>query len=113
MAITWTNNIDPQKAEKIPGWVFFQENRLQARIHGNTFWNIKGTLEENFPIEDFLFDPIVLTLNHPQDYDGNFTGTIGRGEISMSWEKSGATINGRSPVGDFEIKGQSYVNYSP
>ena len=113
MAITWANNIDPLKAQKIPGWIFFEENRLRARIHGNTFWNIKGTLEENFPIDDFLFDPIVLTLNQIQDYEGNFTGTIGRGEISLLWDKSGATINGRSPVGDFEIKGQTIVDYAP
>ena len=113
MATTWADYIDPLKAEKIPGWAFFEQDRFQARIHGNSFWNIKGKLEENFPIGDFLFDPIILSLNHPQDFEGNFTGTIGRGEISLSWDKSDATIVGRSPVGDFTVKGQSVVDYAP
>ncbi len=97
----------------IPGWVFFQEDRFQARIHGNTFWNIRGKLDEKFPLDDFLFDPLVLTLNRPDDFTGKFNGTIGQGQISLAWENSVATITGRSPVGDFEIKGESEVSYSP
>lgn len=113
MAITQANNIDLIKEEKIPGWVFFQENRFLGRIHGNTFWNIKGKLDENFPYDDFLFDPLVYTINHPQDLAGKFNGTIGKGQISLAWEQSGATIEGRSPIGDFEIKGETFVDYSP
>ena len=30
-----------------------------------------------------------------------------RGQISLLWEKSGATITGRSGVGDFVVKGES------
>ena len=82
-------------------------------MHGNTFWNILGELDDPFPIDEFLFDDLILTLNRPEDFDGNFTGTIGRGEISLLWDKSGATINGRSPIGDFTIKGQTHVAYSP
>lgn len=93
--------------------MFFAQTTVQARIHGNTFWNIKGALDDPFPMDEFLFDPLIFTLSHPQDFDGNFTGTIGRGEISLTWEKSGATINGRSPIGDYTVKGQTHVDYSP
>ena len=99
--------------EKIPGWVFFEENRIQARIHGETFWNIKGKIEEKFPADDFLFDSLTFTLNHPLDFEGPFTGVVGRGEIVLNWEKSGASIVGRSPIGDFSIKGQTYIDWSP
>ncbi|KAF9373279.1 hypothetical protein CPB97_000675 [Podila verticillata] len=99
--------------EKIPGWVFFEENRLRARVHGNTFWNVQGKLEEKFPVDDFLFDPVVFALNRPEDFQGPFTGHIGRGEIRLKWEESGATITGRAPIGDFDIKGDSHIDYSP
>ncbi|KAF9959299.1 hypothetical protein BGZ72_009876, partial [Mortierella alpina] len=98
--------------ERAPGWLFLEENRLQARIHGNTYWNIRGQLDEKFPIDDFLFDPSIFTFNHPKDFEGPFSGRIGRGEVNLKWE-SGATITGRSPIGDFEVKGKSYVAYSP
>ncbi|KAL2065140.1 hypothetical protein VTL71DRAFT_4281 [Oculimacula yallundae] len=99
--------------EKIPGWVFLEGKRFQARIHGNTFWNVKGELDENFPIEDFLLDPLIFSLNHPADFEGSFSGRIGRGEVNLKWEKSGATIVGRSGAGDFEIKGKTRVDWSP
>ncbi|KAK3835437.1 MAG: hypothetical protein JOS17DRAFT_737159 [Linnemannia elongata] len=98
--------------EQIPGWVFFSENRLQGRVHGNTYWNIKGELDEKFPIDDLLFDPLIYTLNHPTDFDGPFSGRIGRGEILLKWERSGATITGRSGLGDFEVKGKTRVDWS-
>ncbi|KAJ5040346.1 uncharacterized protein L3040_006002 [Drepanopeziza brunnea f. sp. 'multigermtubi'] len=101
------------KSEQIPGWMFFDGKRLQARIHGNTFWNIKGELAQALPMDEVLLDPIIFCLNHPSDFDGPFTGRIGRGEILMTWEKSGATIRGRSGLGDFEIKGTTEVDWSP
>ena len=101
------------KKEKVPGWVFLTGERFQARITGNSFWNIKGKLDEKFPLEDFVFDPLTFSLNQPEDFAGNFNGTIGKGEINLAWEKSGATMYGRSAVGDFEIKGQTHVDYSP
>lgn len=106
-------NFSTAQVEQIPGWVFIEEDTLRARIHGHTFWNIKGKLAEAFPLEDFLFDPLLFTLNNPEDYSGDFNGTIGRGQISLEWPKTGATISGRSPVGDFEIKGTTKVDYSP
>ena len=112
MVITQANTIDLIKSEKIPGWAYFEGNRLQARIHGNTYWNIKGELDEKFPIGEFLFDPLILTLNHPTDFEGKFNGTIGKGQISLGWEKSGATIIGRSPVGDFEVNGKTTIDWS-
>ncbi|KAI9240062.1 MAG: hypothetical protein BYD32DRAFT_409445 [Podila humilis] len=99
--------------EKIPGWIFFDQNRIQGRIHGNTYWNIKGELQEKFPLDEFLLDPVVYSLNHPADFDGPFSGRIGRGEIVLKWEKSGATIIGRSGQGDFEVKGKTHVDWSP
>ncbi|KAF9149302.1 hypothetical protein BG015_008899 [Linnemannia schmuckeri] len=99
--------------EQVPGWVFFNQNRIQGRVHGNTFWNIKGELKENFPMDDFMFDPVTYTLNHPADFEGPFSGKIGRGEITLKWERSGATITGRSPIGDFEVEGKTYVDWSP
>lgn len=99
--------------EKVPGWIFFEQNRIQARIHGNTFWNVKGSLEEKFPVDDFLFDPVTLTFKHQMDFDGPFTGHIGRGQLLLKWEKSGATITGRAPIGDFKVKGETYVDHSP
>ncbi|KAH8662409.1 hypothetical protein BX600DRAFT_498942 [Xylariales sp. PMI_506] len=110
---TWANDLDLVKAEKIPGWAYFEGETFRARIHGNTFWNVKGKLKEPFPLDDFLFDPLLFTLNHPEDFSGEFNGTIGRGQISLTWEKSGATIVGRSPVGDFEVAGKSEIDYSP
>ncbi|KAG0273238.1 hypothetical protein BGZ97_010767, partial [Linnemannia gamsii] len=71
-----------------------------------------GKLEEKFPVDDFLFDPVVLTFNRPQDFEGSFTGRVGRGEILLKWEKTGATLTGRAPIGDFEVKGETYINYS-
>ena len=113
MAITQANKIDLIKSDKIPGWVFIEEDRFQARVHGNTFWNIKGKLDERYPIDESLFDPVIFTLNVPHDFEGTFNGTIGNGQIFLAWEKSGATITGRSPVGDFEVKGESSIRYSP
>ncbi|KAL9625989.1 MAG: hypothetical protein Q9204_007675 [Flavoplaca sp. TL-2023a] len=100
-------------SEKIPGWAFFAGDTLLARVHGNTFWKIKGKLDEKLPIDDFLFDPLRFTLSHPIDFEGTFNGTIGKGEVSLAWEKSGATITGKSPVGDFEVKGESTIDFSP
>ncbi|KAG0373977.1 hypothetical protein BGX24_010986 [Mortierella sp. AD032] len=99
--------------EQIPGWAFFDQNQLQGRIHGNTFWNIKGQLEEKLPLDELLFDPVIYALNKPQDYEGSFSGRIGRGEIVLTWKKSGATITGRSGQGDYEVKGKTYVDWSP
>ncbi|KAH7364633.1 hypothetical protein BKA65DRAFT_546502 [Rhexocercosporidium sp. MPI-PUGE-AT-0058] len=99
--------------ERIPGWLYFDGKRLQGRIHGNTFWNIKGELAKDFPIHEFLMDPVIFTLNHPTDFDGAFTGEIGRGEVSLKWEKSGATITGRSGAGDYTVEGKTHVDWSP
>ncbi|KAF3935376.1 hypothetical protein ABW20_dc0100636 [Dactylellina cionopaga] len=101
------------ETEQIPGWLFLQGARLQGRIHGNTYWNIKGELNEKLPIEELLLDPLIYNLNHPTDFEGEFTGRIGRGEVIFKWEKSGATITGRSGQGDFEIKGKTRVDWSP
>ncbi|OWP06901.1 twin-arginine translocation pathway signal sequence domain protein [Marssonina coronariae] len=101
------------KREQIPGWIYFDGQRMQARIHGNTFWNIKGELGEDFPQGEFLFDPLIFSLNHPNDFEGDFTGEIGRGEINLKWEKTGATITGRSPVGDFKVNGKTRIDWSP
>ncbi|KAI9050373.1 hypothetical protein LZ554_005538 [Drepanopeziza brunnea f. sp. 'monogermtubi'] len=116
------------KSEQIPGWIFFDGKRLQARIHGNTFWNIKGEhkdtrtnilpsatppVAEALPMDEVLLDPMIFSLNHPSDFEGSFTGQIGQGEILMKWEKSGATMRGRSGLGDFEIKGTTKVDWSP
>ena len=99
--------------EKIPGWIFFEQNRVQGRIHGSSYWNIKGELDENFPMDELLLDPVTYSLNYPTDFDGPFSGHIGRGEIILKWEKSGATITGRSGQGDFDVKGKTHVNWSP
>ncbi|PBP22574.1 hypothetical protein BUE80_DR006439 [Diplocarpon rosae] len=101
------------KQENIPGWIFFDGQKIQARIHGNTFWNIKGELMDQFPMDEFLFDPLIFSLNHPNDFEGEFTGQIGRGEITLQWEKSGASIKGRSSVGDYTIKGKTHIDWSP
>ena len=92
--------------------MLFAGDRILARIHGNNYWNIKGQLDEKLPIDEIVFDPLLFTLSSLQDYDGNFTGTIGRGEIFLTWT-SGATINGRSSIGDYEVKGQTHVDHSP
>ena len=96
--------------DMIPGGVFLNEDRLRARIHGNSYRNIKCKLDEEFPLDEFLFDPLVFTLNRPDDFAGKFNGTVGQGRISLAWENSGATIMGRSPIGDFEVKGETYVH---
>ncbi|OAG20575.1 hypothetical protein CC77DRAFT_1020258 [Alternaria alternata] len=99
-------------AERIPGWVFFEGKHFMGRIHGNTFWRIKGELADDFPVEDFLNDPLVFTLNHPQDFEGEFTGEFGNGQMKMNWT-SGATITGRSGLSDHTIKGKTTIDYSP
>ncbi|EFY84359.1 hypothetical protein J3458_015221 [Metarhizium acridum] len=109
----WPAISNPEEYEEIDGWVLFSEEKLQARIHGNTFWNVKGKLDDRFPVGSFKFDPVTFRLRHPEDYKGRFTGYAGRGQIVLRWEKSGATISGRSPIGDFPIEGESYVDYSP
>lgn len=101
------------KQEQIPGWLFLDGKRLQGRIHGNTFWNIKGELSEALPIDELLLDPLIYKLNHPTDFEGDFKGRIGRGEAILTWEKSGASIIGRSGYGDFEFTGKTYVDWSP
>jgi hypothetical protein len=85
---------------------------MQGRIHGNTFWRIRGELTEDFPAEEFLFDPLVFTLNHPQDFEGEFTGEFGNGQMKMNWT-SGATITGKSGLSDHTIKGKTTIDYSP
>jgi hypothetical protein len=83
-----------------------------GRIHGNTFWQIKGELADDFPLEDFLFDPLFFTLNQPQEFEGEFTGEFGNGQMKMNWT-SGATIVGRSPLDDITIKGKTIIDYLP
>ncbi|KAH9220355.1 hypothetical protein DL95DRAFT_290092, partial [Leptodontidium sp. 2 PMI_412] len=102
-----------QQQEEIPGWIYFDGKRFQGRIHGNTYWNIKGELDEALPIDELLIDPVVFKLNHPTDFDGEFTGHIGRGEAVLKWEKTGASISGRSGHGDFAFKGKTYIDWSP
>ncbi|CAN9095037.1 unnamed protein product [Alternaria alternata] len=97
--------------EKIPGWVFVEGKRIMGRIHGNAFWTIKGELAENLPVEDFLFDPLLFSLNHPKDFEGEFTGEFGNGQMKMNWT-SGATIIGRSWLTDHTIKGKTVIDYS-
>ncbi|KAF5132799.1 hypothetical protein E5D57_003420 [Metarhizium anisopliae] len=109
----WPAGSNPREYEEIEGWILFTEQKLQARIHGNTFWNVKGKLDDKFPVGSFKFEPVTFTLRRPEDYNGRFTGHAGRGEIVLRWEKSGATIAGRSPIGDFFLKGESYIDYSP
>ena len=101
------------KREEIPGWLFFEGDTLRARIHGNSFWNIKGKLGQKFPRDDFLFDPLTFGLNNPTDFAGPFNGTVGEGFISLLWKQSGASIRGRSPIGDFVISGESTVDFGP
>ncbi|KAG0270772.1 hypothetical protein BGZ95_001547, partial [Linnemannia exigua] len=67
-----------------------------------------GKLEEKFPVDDFLFDPLTFTFNHPKDFEGPFKGHIGRGEIFLKWEKSDASIRGRAPIGDFSVTGETH-----
>ena len=88
------------------------QDKFQAGIRRDTSWNIRGNLDEKFPFDDFFFDDLIFKLSQPQDFAGNFTGTIGKGQISLAWEQSGATIFGRSSVGEFEIKGQTHVDYA-
>ncbi|KAK0511650.1 hypothetical protein JMJ35_006223 [Cladonia borealis] len=110
---TPVTSLAAETKDMIPGWAFIDGDRLRARTHGNTFWNIKGTLDQKFPLDEFLFDPLIFTLKRPDDFAGNFNGTVGQGQISLAWENSGATIIGRSPVGDFEVSGKTLVDYSP
>jgi len=79
-----------------------------GRLHGNTFWKIKGDLADDFPLEDFLFDPLMFTFNHHEDFEGEFTGEFGNGQMKMNWT-SGAAIFGRSFLGDTTIKGKTTV----
>ena len=111
MAIIEADNIGPIKSEKIPGWVFIEKDRFIARLHGNVFWSIQGKVDEIFPTDELLLDPVFMTLNVPEDFAGKFNGTIGRGEISLTWEKSGAMITGRSHFGDVEVHGETIVRY--
>ncbi|KAH6709677.1 hypothetical protein BKA61DRAFT_489226, partial [Leptodontidium sp. MPI-SDFR-AT-0119] len=105
--------VSNQQQEEIPGWIYFDGKRFQGRIHVNTYWNIKGELDEALPIDELLIDPVVFKLNHPTDFDGEFTGHIGRGEAVLKWEKTGASISGRSGHGDFAFKGKTYIDWSP
>lgn len=66
---------------------------------------------EKIPVGEALFDPVIFSLTIPNDMAGAFNGTIGKGQISLAWDKSGATITGRSRYGDFEVKGGSLINY--
>ncbi|KAG0275243.1 hypothetical protein BGZ97_010344 [Linnemannia gamsii] len=99
--------------EKVPAWIFFKWNQIQARPYTDEDWTIVGWLEEKFPVSDFLFDPVILTFNKPKDFAGPFTGRVGRGEILLRWEESGATITGRAPIGDYEISGETYLSSPP
>lgn len=86
------------------------ENNFRGRIHGTTFWNIAGTFEEKIPVDEYPFDPLIFIFDHPDDMAGPFNGTVGNGQISLVWEKSGATIIGRSGLGDWAVKGNSSIN---
>ncbi|KAF9320278.1 hypothetical protein BG003_006668 [Podila horticola] len=97
---------------KLPGYLYLEDKRIIGRIHGPTFWHIKGELQDKMPLDSLLIDPVIYSLNHPLDLEGSFTGSIGRGEITLKW-KSGATITGRAGYGDFNIKGETYVEHSP
>lgn len=109
-----TNRTKAAQGERIPGWVFIEQNRLQGRIHGRTFWNVKADLSESFPLDEVLFDPVVFELNRPEDYSGDFVGSITDGIFSLQWQKSGATITGRTAVtGVYTIRGVGRTDYSP
>ena len=112
----WANNNDPIKSERIPGWLFINGDSFQARIHGNTFWNVKGKLSEKFLLDEYLFDPLIFTLNHPADFEGSFNGTFGKDQVSLVWEKSGATIGSNRQTGldqAIEVKGETKIDWSP
>ncbi|KAG0260475.1 hypothetical protein DFQ27_003503 [Actinomortierella ambigua] len=98
--------------EKMPGYVFLAENHLRAEPLDNLDWIVLGKLEDEIPKDPFKFQPVTYTLNKPQDFEGEFEGHVGRGEISLVWKKSGASMIGRSPIGDFKVKGTSVVLYT-
>lgn len=100
--------MDMIKTEQISGWAFITGVSFEARSHDNMFWGIRGILDEKFPIDEFLFDPITFTFSHLGDFVGKFNGTVGSGEISLKW-KSGGTMRGESSVGDYEVTGQSTI----
>ncbi|KAF9579517.1 hypothetical protein BGW38_004196 [Lunasporangiospora selenospora] len=99
------------KVQELPGYVFIDNDRIVARVHGPTFWHIKGELSKTIEL-DTLFDPVTFTLNHPVDFDGPFTGSISEGEIVLRW-KSGATITGRSDYGNYEVSGVAKAWFTP
>ncbi|KAG0260479.1 hypothetical protein DFQ27_003507 [Actinomortierella ambigua] len=94
--------------EKVPGSIFFSENRLQGQPLENSYWMLIGQLNEQIPKEAFKLAPVIYTMNGLQDFEGEFEGYVGRGEIRLKWS-SGATIQGRSDKGDFKVSGRSFV----
>ncbi|KAG0260476.1 hypothetical protein DFQ27_003504 [Actinomortierella ambigua] len=97
--------------EKMPGSVFLSVNSLRAEPIENPYWMVLGKLEKEIPKGPFRFGLLMKMPNGPQDFEGEFSGHVGRGEIYVVWKKSGASMNGISPGGYFKFKGKSVVRY--
>ncbi|KAG0257505.1 hypothetical protein DFQ27_005081 [Actinomortierella ambigua] len=50
---------------------------------------------------------LTYKFNQPEDFEGPFEATFGRGEAKIEWHRSGASITGGSPFGDQKVKGQA------
>ncbi|KAF9161504.1 hypothetical protein DFQ26_004497 [Actinomortierella ambigua] len=98
--------------ESVPGFVYINKNFIRGRVSDDS-WGLIGTLEQKLPLEGFKFKHMTFTMDKAEDFIGRFEGFIGRGQIVLKWPKSGASIVGRSVVGDFPVSGTSRISKKP
>ncbi|KAF9904335.1 hypothetical protein EC991_002841 [Linnemannia zychae] len=93
---------DPK--EGISGRLFFYENWFDGDLdeYESYIWRVRGILDENIPLEDLIVNPATFSFPYAFDYYGEFSGRVSRGEVFLKWERSGATVTGRSGQGDFK-----------
>ncbi|KAF9165981.1 hypothetical protein DFQ26_008915 [Actinomortierella ambigua] len=98
--------------QELPGYLHLIENEIRGGVEVPTFWSLEGKLEEKLLEYPMFLPGLMYKFNDPKDFEGPFEATFGRGEAKLEWHRSGASITGRSPIGDRKVKGEARILYA-
>ncbi|KAF9162491.1 hypothetical protein DFQ26_003513 [Actinomortierella ambigua] len=92
---------------EVQGTVLLKGSKIRG-LPQTERWVIVGNLEEGIPKEPLELKWLTFTMNDFKDFEGKFEGHVGR-EVLLRWTETGASIQGQSDYGDFEVSGTSRV----
>ncbi|KAF8724897.1 hypothetical protein AX14_008486 [Amanita brunnescens Koide BX004] len=105
-----SNPVETENREKVIGYISFEGDHILGHPHDVSIWTLIGTLNERLPVS-VKINPVDYKFNEVEDLNGKFEGHIGFGNLHIKYLKSGATITGRASVGDYDIKGETWIAY--